>query len=81
MNARPTYLMTDAAQYDVEYQINPWMRPEVWDADPAANHRAAVAGSRALRIALEDSGATVHTIAGVAAVSYTHLTLPTIYSV
>ena len=66
MNARPTYLMTDAAQYDVAYQINPWMRPTVWSADPQAHRRAAVAGSKALRAALEDSGATVHTIAGVA---------------
>jgi N-dimethylarginine dimethylaminohydrolase len=65
MNARPTYLMTDAAQYDVAYQINPWMRPEVWSAEPEAHRRAAVEGSKALRIALEDSGATVHTIAGV----------------
>ena len=66
MNARPTYLMTDAAQYDVAYQINPWMRPKVWSADPQANRRAAMAGSTALRAALEDSGATVRTIAGVA---------------
>ncbi len=66
MNARPTYLMTDAAQYDVAYQINPWMRPNVWDANPEANRRAALAGSAALRAALEKSGATVRTIGGVA---------------
>jgi N-dimethylarginine dimethylaminohydrolase len=65
MNARPTYLMTDAAQYDVAYHINPWMRPEVWSSQPEAHRRAAVEGSKALRIALEDSGATVHVIAGV----------------
>ena len=66
MNARPTFLMTDAAKYDVAYQINPWMRPEVWSAHPEANRQAAVEGSNALRIALEDSGGVVHTIAGVA---------------
>ncbi|MDQ2860587.1 MAG: arginine deiminase-related protein [Pseudomonadota bacterium] len=66
MSLQPTYLMTDAAQYDVAYQINPWMRPEVWSAHPQANRQAAVEGSKALRIALEDSGGVVHTIAGVA---------------
>ena len=66
MTAQPTYLMTDPAQYDVAYTINPWMRPDVWSADPAANHRAALAASRALRIALEDSGATVHMVPPVA---------------
>jgi N-dimethylarginine dimethylaminohydrolase len=65
MTVQPTYLMTDAAQYDVAYQINPWMRPDVWGGAPEANRRAAVAGSTALRIALEDSGGAVFTIAGV----------------
>ena len=65
MTAQPTYLMTDAARYDVEYQINPWMRPDVWNAQPEALRRAALEGSKALRIALEDSGASVHTIPGV----------------
>ncbi len=66
MNARPSYLMTDAAQFDVAYQINPWMRPNVWDAAPEANRQAAMEGSKALRAALEKSGAAVRTIAGVA---------------
>jgi N-dimethylarginine dimethylaminohydrolase len=66
MRTQPTYLMTDAAQYDVAYQINPWMRPDVWSADPEAHRREAVEGSKALRIALEDSGGTVLTIPGVA---------------
>lgn len=65
MTVQPTYLMTDAAQYDVAYQINPWMRPDVWGGAPEANRRAAMAGSTALRIALEDSGGAVFTIAGV----------------
>ncbi len=66
MNAQPTYLMTDASQYDVAYTINPWMKPDVWSADPAAHRREAVEGAKALRTALEDSGGVVHTIAGVA---------------
>src|SRR5450432_1825935 len=66
MHTQPTYLMTDAAQYDVAYQINPWMRPDVLGADPEAHRRAAMEGSKALRIALEDSGGTVLTIPGVA---------------
>jgi N-dimethylarginine dimethylaminohydrolase len=65
-NARPAYLMTDADEYDVAYQINPWMRPQVWSADPAAHRRAALEGSKALRVALEAAGGVVRTIDGVA---------------
>ena len=66
MASHPTYLMTDPALYDVAYTINPWMRPDLWDADPAANQRAAQDASRALRIALEDSGGAVHMMPGAA---------------
>lgn len=62
MTQQPAYLMTDPAHFDVAYTINPWMRPEVWTADSAAHRRAALSGSQALRIALEDSGARVHTV-------------------
>jgi N-dimethylarginine dimethylaminohydrolase len=60
----PTFLMTDPALYDVAYKINPWMRPKVWDADPAANRRAARAAWEALKSALESHGGRVHTIPG-----------------
>ncbi|MGI9170361.1 MAG: dimethylarginine dimethylaminohydrolase family protein [Caulobacteraceae bacterium] len=66
MKAHPTYLMTDAAQFDVAYQINPWMKPDAWAADPAAHRRAAAEGSKALRLALEASGATVRMVPAVA---------------
>lgn len=66
MTAHPAYLMTDPAQYDVAYTINPWMRPDVWSADPAANRQAALIASQALRIALEHGGAAVHTVPAVA---------------
>jgi len=62
MTPQPAYLMTDPAHFDVAYAINPWMRPELWTADPAAHRRAALTGSAALRIALEDSGAQVHSV-------------------
>ena len=65
MTPQPFFMMTSADRYDVAYQINPWMQPDVWSADPASNRIAAVSGSTALRIALEDSGASVHMIAGV----------------
>lgn len=65
MTPQPLFMMTKADRYDVAYQINPWMQPDVWSADPASNRIAAVSGSTALRIALEDSGANVHMIAGV----------------
>ncbi len=59
-------LMTDPAHYQVGYEINPWMRPGVWSADPAANLRAAHAAWASLRGALEAAGARVEVIAGAA---------------
>ncbi|MEO7026401.1 MAG: arginine deiminase-related protein [Caulobacteraceae bacterium] len=66
MTRQPTYMMTDAQAFDVAYQINPWMKPDVWNADPAAHRAAAVAGSRALAAALTAQGAAVRTIPAVA---------------
>lgn len=60
----PTFLMTDPAHYEVSYQINPWMRPDAWSADPAASRRAASAGWRNLKAALEGAGGVVHTTGG-----------------
>src|ERR1700712_3287981 len=62
----PTFLMTDPALYDVAYQINPWMRPQVWDADPAGNRLAARLAWEALRGALEAHGGTVLAMPGAA---------------
>lgn len=66
MTARPTFLMADPAHFHVSYEINPWMRPGAWSADPAANLGAAKAGWRELKAALERAGADVHAMAGVA---------------
>lgn len=55
----PTFLMTDPAFYDVAYQINPWMKPEVWGAEAEANGRAARTSWLALKSALEAAGAEV----------------------
>ena len=57
-------LMTDPAHYQVGYEINPWMRPGVWSADPAANARAATVAWTGLRAALEAAGARVEAISG-----------------
>jgi N-dimethylarginine dimethylaminohydrolase len=68
MTRQPSFLMTDPSLYDVAYQINPWMKPGDWSLDSAANRRAAVAASAALRVALEDSGAEVTLIPAEAGV-------------
>ena len=57
-------LMTDPAHYQVGYEINPWMRPQLWSADPDANGRAATSAWTALKAALEAAGARVETIPG-----------------
>jgi N-dimethylarginine dimethylaminohydrolase len=59
------FLMTDPAHYRVGYQINPWMRPGVWRADPVGLGHAARAAWTALKAALEAQGATVRVIPGL----------------
>jgi N-dimethylarginine dimethylaminohydrolase len=57
-------LMTDPAHYWVGYEINPWMRPRAWSADPAGNGRAALAAWSALKTAIEAQGARVRVLPG-----------------
>jgi N-dimethylarginine dimethylaminohydrolase len=66
MRALPTFLMTDPAHYQVAYQINPWMKPDAWAADPAACHAAANTAWGALRAAIEDAGGAVLVAPGAA---------------
>ncbi len=60
------FLMTDASHYGVHYQINPWMRPDDWRANPAISRAAAHKASAQLRAALQETGAVVDSMAGVA---------------
>jgi N-dimethylarginine dimethylaminohydrolase len=64
VTTRPLILMTDPTWFDVSYEINPWMRPEVWRADPAGRLRAARAAFDALVAALKAAGASVEIIDG-----------------
>jgi len=57
--------MTDSRHFGVTYQINPWMRPDAWQADPAALAAAAINSAAQLRAALEKAGARVEVIAAV----------------
>jgi N-dimethylarginine dimethylaminohydrolase len=62
MGRPPHFLMTDPAGFEVCYEINPWMRPAAWSADPDAAHARAQAASQALKRALIAAGAEVGTI-------------------
>jgi len=62
MDERPFFLMTDPQAFEVSYRINPWMRPDAWDAGRAAQARA---DSAALRAALVGAGAHVETLQAV----------------
>jgi N-dimethylarginine dimethylaminohydrolase len=62
---RPHFLMTDARHFDVHYQINPWMRPESWRADPVRRRAAALEASAKFRAALEQAGAVVDQVEAV----------------
>jgi len=65
MTAKPLFLMTDARHFGVTYQINPWMRPDAWKADPAALTAAAAKSASALRGELEKAGACVEIVDAV----------------
>jgi N-dimethylarginine dimethylaminohydrolase len=65
MPPRPHFLMTDPGHYHVSYQINPWMCPDAWRADPAARKAAAWRASALLRHALERHGAVIEIIPAV----------------
>jgi N-dimethylarginine dimethylaminohydrolase len=66
MREMALFLMTDARHFGVTYQINPWMRPQTWQADQAGLKSAAVASAAALRATLELVGASVETVPAVA---------------
>jgi N-dimethylarginine dimethylaminohydrolase len=65
MTNQPLFLMTDASHFGVTYQINPWMRPDAWQADPVALRAAAVQSAARLRAALESAGGRVETVSAV----------------
>jgi N-dimethylarginine dimethylaminohydrolase len=65
MDTPPLFLMTEPSGFEVCYQINPWMQPAAWRADPAACRARARDGFAALKRALETAGAKVETVQGV----------------
>jgi N-dimethylarginine dimethylaminohydrolase len=65
MSDRPLFLMTDPDHFEVCYQINPWMQPRAWKADPKACLAEAKTASQALRTALTSAGAKVETVGAV----------------
>jgi N-dimethylarginine dimethylaminohydrolase len=52
----PQILMTDPAHFEVDYVINPWMRPATWHSDPEGNRAAARAAWTALATELRQAG-------------------------
>jgi arginine dihydrolase len=65
MNGQPLFLMTDPRHFGVTYQINPWMRPDRWQADPVALTAAAAKSAADLRAAVEKTGARVEIVPAV----------------
>lgn len=62
--ARPRIVLTDPRHFEVSYVINPWMRPDAWDRDPAGNRRAARAAWDGLAAALALAGADIEVVEG-----------------
>jgi len=65
----PTFLMTDPTHFDVCYQINPWMRPDAWNANRESSRAAAIAASAELAEALREAGAAIETVGAVEGLS------------
>src|SRR5438094_655140 len=65
MDRRPLFLMTDTGGFEVCYQINPWMQPAAWRADPAAYQAQAKAAAAMLKRALVEAGADVECVGAV----------------
>ena len=61
----PRFLMTDAQHFGVNYQINPWMRPDAWRADESRLKLAAKNSAAGLRKSLERLGAKVDTLPAI----------------
>ncbi len=64
MSETPTFLMTDSSHFEVSYKINPWMTPEAWRENEAANRAEARDAHRALAEALRHAGARVIVMEG-----------------
>ncbi len=66
MTTTPLFLLTDPSHYEVSYVINPWMTPGEWSRDRAHHQAEAKKGFLALKRALEEAGAEVQVMDGVA---------------
>ncbi len=66
MTVSPSIMLVDPAHFNVSYVINPWMKPGDWAADPAGHAADARASFDALRHALQEAGATLEIVPGVA---------------
>jgi N-dimethylarginine dimethylaminohydrolase len=60
----PQILMTDPAHFEVDYVINPWMRPAAWHSDLEGNRAAARVAWEALARALRQAGAELEILPG-----------------
>ena len=62
---QPTFLLVDPAHFEISYEINPWMRPGLWSADPDGLRQAARTAFSDLTAALKGAGAELQTLPGV----------------
>jgi N-dimethylarginine dimethylaminohydrolase len=65
MMKKPVFLMTDPGHFEVCYQINPWMSPDAWRADPKAALAAAKTASGEIAKQLRLLGADVEMVPAV----------------
>ncbi|MGY8526168.1 dimethylarginine dimethylaminohydrolase family protein [Paracidovorax citrulli] len=62
----PTILLIEPTHFEVSYSINPWMRPQLWQAAPERMRRGARRAFGALREALEEAGFAIELGVGTA---------------
>ncbi|MBY4895513.1 dimethylarginine dimethylaminohydrolase family protein [Cupriavidus sp. AU9028] len=66
MLTQPCILLIEPTHFEVSYSINPWMRPQRWQAAPEQMRQGAQRAFGALRAALEDVGFAIEQGVGIA---------------
>ena len=66
MPSKPLLLLTDPANFEVTYTINPWMEPNAWAENPVGHRAAARRSFQSFAATLVAAGARLEIMPGVA---------------
>ena len=66
MPSKPFLLLTDPANFEVTYTINPWMEPNAWAENPVGHRAAARRSFQSFAATLIAAGARLEIMPGIA---------------